>query len=251
MATLKEHYGGAYPFPHLVIDNYFPEKKVKQLEQDFPVVDEEKWWKYNNALEKKFAFDKLDQMPDSIKSFVYELNGPDFLRTLEDITGISGLIPDTTLRGGGLHAIKRGGKLDVHIDYNIHPETKLHRRLNVILYLNSEWSSHWGGALELWDKDMRQCYQRIDPLFNRMVIFSTSEISNHGHPDPLLCPEHITRKSIALYYYTQDRPEHEKVPAHSTVFKKRPQDSADPEIEDLRRLRSRGRIVSPSPEVNQ
>ena len=53
---------------------------------------------------------------------------------------------------------------------------------------------------------MKNCRQSISPIFNRMVIFSTNDFSNHGHPDPIKCPENISRKSIALYYFSRGRP---------------------------------------------
>jgi Rps23 Pro-64 3,4-dihydroxylase Tpa1-like proline 4-hydroxylase len=153
------------------------------------------------------------------------------------------LVVDCQLNGGGLHQITRGGKLDVHIDYNYHPVTKLDRRLNVLLYLNSEWDSHWKGELELWDSDVQNCPTRILPTSNRLVVFSTTEESNHGHPEPLQCPPDRTRKSIALYYYSNGRPEHETVPPHSTIFKRRPCDPVDQEQERLRELRSLKRLT--------
>ena len=42
-----------------------------------------------------------------------------------------------------------------------------------------------------------------------MAIFSTTDFSNHGHPDPLLCPKERSRKSIALYYFSSGRPKNE------------------------------------------
>jgi hypothetical protein len=39
-----------------------------------------------------------------------------------------------------------------------------------------------------------------------MVIFSTTDFSYHGHPEPLNCPDNRSRRSLALYYYTNGRP---------------------------------------------
>jgi Rps23 Pro-64 3,4-dihydroxylase Tpa1-like proline 4-hydroxylase len=121
-------------------------------------------------------------------------------------------------RHGGLHQIERGGFLDVHIDFNVHPKLRLDRRLNMLIYLNHDWPEEYGGHLELWSRDMTSCEKRILPLFNRTVIFSTTDGSFHGHPRPLSCPEGRTRKSVSLYYYTSGRPEEERSPAHDTIF---------------------------------
>lgn len=118
------------------------------------------------------------------------------------MTGIEGLIQDPYLFGGGIHSVGAGGFLKIHADFNWHHKLNLYRRLNLLLYLNSDWQETWGGALELWDVDMASCRVSIPPLINRMVIFNTSDMSFHGHPDPLMCPENRMRNSIALYYYT-------------------------------------------------
>jgi len=75
---------------------------------------------------------------------------------------------------------------------------------------------------------MRRCVQRFLPVFNRTVVFSTTDFSFHGHPDPLTCPKGWSRKSIAMYYYTNGRPEEEESPVHTTVFHDRPGEELDP-----------------------
>ncbi len=138
------------------------------------------------------------------------------------MTGIEGLIADPHFEGGGLHQIERGGHLKVHADFNRHPHTQLDRRLNVLVYLNRDWQPEYGGALELWNRDMSRSEAQILPYFNRCVVFSTTSTSFHGHPEPLNCPEGRTRKSLALYYYTKDRPASERRDEHNTLFQARP-----------------------------
>ena len=161
-------------------------------------------------------------MGDQTRLLLYQLNGSVFLQFLEQLTGIDGLIPDPYFGGGGLHQIERGGYLKVHADFNWHPKLRLDRRLNLLLYLNKDWKEAYGGHLELWSRNMTRCVQRILPIFNRCVIFSTTDTSYHGHPDPLRCPPSITRKSLALYYYTNGRPEQEQSAPHDTLFQERP-----------------------------
>ena len=180
------------------------------------------------------------------------MNSASFIQFLENLTGIDGIIPDPYYRGGGIHQIVKGGKLDVHIDFNRHQKLQLERRLNVLIYLNQNWEESYGGHFELWKGHQNKngqhiletCENRILPVFNRFVVFNTSEISYHGHPDTLTCPEGWTRKSLATYYYTVDRPESEKVPAHSTTFIKRPTDPKDEQIDKLREKRNKGRLTS-------
>lgn len=232
-------YQKAKPFPHHVFHNFFDPWLLKRVADSVPGPTDAKWWKYDNALEKKLAKDDFESFPRPIQTLIQNLNTPHFLAFLERLTGIQGLIEDPKLNGGGLHQILPGGKLDIHADYNYHPVTKLDRRLNVIVYLNEGWKEEWGGHLELWDQDMTECQVKIPPKFNTMVVFSTTDTSYHGHPDPLQCPEGHSRKSIALYYYTNGRPEHERSSPHSTIFKRRPQD--DPALDALREERAKGR----------
>ncbi len=112
--------------------------------------------------------------------------------------------------------IAKGGKLGIHADFNKQPTNGLDRRVNVLLYLNESWKEEWGGHLELWDS--KECVTKINPIMNRMVVFNTSSTSFHGHPHPLTCPDDVFRKSLALYYYTEGRPE--KTQSHGTLFLK-------------------------------
>ena len=154
----------------------------------------------------------------TIRHFLNDMNSFEMLLWLEALTGIEGLIPDPYFGGGGLHQIEPGGFLKVHADFNVHPKLKLDRRLNVLVYLNREWRDEYGGHLELWDRDTSTCRVKILPLFNRTVIFSTTDTSFHGHPHPLTSPAGMSRKSVSLYYYTAGRPESERSAPHDTIF---------------------------------
>jgi Rps23 Pro-64 3,4-dihydroxylase Tpa1-like proline 4-hydroxylase len=138
---------------------------------------------------------------EAARGIFLELNSGSFLRFLEILTGVSGLLGDPYLAEAGFHCIERGGFLDIHADFSHHDHTGLERRLNLLLYLNEDWKDEFAGALSLYDVDCRPI-QMFSPIANRCVVFRTSEISYHGHPDPLQCPPGTYRKSIALYYYT-------------------------------------------------
>ena len=215
-------YINAQPFPHIVIDDFLPEYVLNDVLKEFPKPGEIKWQEFENKSEKKLASTSELQMGDATRFLLYQFNSSTFMSFLEKITGINGLIPDPHFVGGGLHQIERGGYLKMHVDFNRHTRLKLDRRLNLLLYLNKDWKEEYGGHIQLWDKDMTRCEKKILPIFNRCVIFSTTDFSYHGHPDPLTCPEGATRKSLALYYYSNGRPAEEIAHAdHSTIFKPR------------------------------
>jgi hypothetical protein len=220
---LAERYQAASPFPHIVIDNFLEREKYDLLAKAYPSPDADIWYKFQSGKEnKKLQSQTVDGLPWEIRAFLNEVNGPTFVRFLEKMTGIEGLIPDPHLYGGGLHQSLPGGHLGLHVDYNYHQDWKLDRRLNAILYVNDDWNESWGSNLELWDCDVKECVQSIAPFGNRLVVFNTDEKSWHGHPDPLCCPDGRTRRSIALYYYSNGRPEHEKAADHNTLFRERP-----------------------------
>ena len=123
--------------------------------------------------------------------------------------------------GGGLHQTLRDGHLNIHADFSTHhTHENWARRVNILLYLNREWRDDWGGKLELWDEDMTACQARVTPAGNRMLVFTTSGTSFHGHPDGLTCPPDVARRSMALYYFTQE----DHVVRQSTNYRARPED---------------------------
>ena len=208
---LKNQYSSANPFPHIQIDNFFSDEYLNSILNEFPDLSNlKKSQNYKNQNEIKFANNDFENFTEKMKTFFNFLNSETFLNFLQILTSINEkLIADKELNGGGLHEIKKGGLLKVHTDFNKHPNNNFDRRVNVLIYLNKDWKKEYKGCLELWDKEMKECKQKIFPSFNKMVIFSTTDFSNHGHPDPIDCPNDISRKSIALYYFSEGRPKEE------------------------------------------
>lgn len=233
LPALTKTFCTAQPFPHVVIDNLFNEKLLQQLADEFYPPEDERWHRFADPLrETKLASTSEANLPPTIQQFVRELNAEQFLNQISALTGISGLIPDPYLLGAGMHMIVPGGKLAIHADFNKHPIMKVDRRLNLLVYLNQDWDETYGGHLELWERSMQACVKRILPAFNRTVLFLTDDFSFHGHPEPLRCPEGRTRKSIAMYYYTNGRPASElRAPEeHNTLFQERPHERQSNQI---------------------
>jgi Rps23 Pro-64 3,4-dihydroxylase Tpa1-like proline 4-hydroxylase len=207
-SKLANTYQTNKPFPSIYIDDFFDENFLEEVLKEFPRVDQlkDKIY-YANPNEDKYATKGEYTFGDQTKKLVHFLNSQPFLEFLQKITGIEEtLIPDPYFEGGGFHEIKPGGFLKVHVDFHKNKKLQLSRRVNFLIYLNKDWEEEYGGHLELWEKDMSQCVSKILPKFNRAAMFSTTGDSWHGHPDPLNCPEGKSRKSLALYYYTNGRP---------------------------------------------
>ena len=227
----RRTYQEAQPFPNIVFNDFFNEDYLQQILEEFPDLSKKRTVAHNNTKEIKFGSKGERFFETETKKFMHFLNSEPFLQFLQILTGIKEpLIGDPYFSGGGQHEIKPGGLLKVHADFNKHPKLKLDRRINVLVYLNKDWEEAYGGHFELWDKDMKACQKRILPLFNTLAIFSTTDFSYHGHPDPLTCPPHRSRKSLALYYYTNGRPAHEinsSIKEHGTLFKARANNDID------------------------
>ena len=226
---LRAEFEHAAPFPHVVIDGLFHEEALDAVVDEFPDPRAPDWdsrgrpgpTAHKNGLRSDL------KLGTATRALTNDLNSGTFLDFVEEVSGITGLVPDPHLHGAGLHQIERDGYLKVHADFSRHPRLRLERRINLIVYLNRDWRDEYGGELELWDRKMTHAVVRTAPKFNRCVIFATTRTSYHGHPEPLNVPEDLTRKSVAMYYYSNGRPEQARTGRpHGTLFQRRPDEEA-------------------------
>jgi hypothetical protein len=214
-------YRTAEPFPHIVLDDVLTAEAFDRAAGDFPGIRDEFWKGYVHVNETKYANTQPDTWADSLRDVDKQLCSDEFVEYLTKLTGIENLIPDWSMDGGGLHQTLRGGHLNIHADFSTHhTHENWARRVNILLYFNREWDESWGGQLELWDKDMSACQDKVTPAGNRMLVFTTSLDSFHGHPDALQCPDDVARRSLALYYFTEE----ESAVRRSTNYRARPED---------------------------
>lgn len=233
LQAIASQYSAQYrsnaPFPHIVLDDFISDASLEDLINGFPPPQYDLQTRDNTAYFNKKPVQKNKigirtdlHLDPKIRQLLWEMQSQSFIRFLENLTGIRMLLADPSMRGGGTHQTLPGGMLQLHVDFNVHPDYQLDRRINLLLYLNKEWNDNYGGALELWDKDVTHCVHRILPIAKRCVIFNTGSDSWHGHPTPVTCPEGTTRKSLALYYYTNGRPD--KKETHQTLWREPPAD---------------------------
>lgn len=200
----------ASPFPHVVIDDFLDLDLARSIEKEFPASDSQKWYSYDNAIEDKKALNNWEFFGVNTYNLMSYLNSPEFVTKLQALFGGLTLYPDYGLNGGGYHLHKPGGKLNVHLDYSIHPKIHLERRVNIILYMTENWNEAWGGHLSLWSHDQekhqpKEMIHKVAPKFNRAVIFDTTCNSWHGLPEAITCPDDQARKSLAIYYLSEPR----------------------------------------------
>ncbi len=212
-------YRNARPFPHVVLDGWLSEHALQQLAAAFNR-DPSQWHQYEDHKRGLMA------MGDHPVVREFQSQAGTIFALVRTITGRHDLVSDPTLRGGGLHAVARGGRLGIHVDFNRHPTLPLRRAVNTLLYLNRDWDPAWQGALTLTDRADQADPPRppteitIQPIWNRWVIFEYSPTSWHGHPEPLECPPDVERRALAIYYYTPlDDP---SLVFHTTQYADRP-----------------------------
>ena len=240
------------PFNYIIIDNFLNYNFYNEIIKTLPDKIDENFWEYSNPIEVKYVLDKKEKYSEKLNILIKELSKDYFVDKLKKIFLIDNIEADETLHGSGLHYHPRYGRLNMHLDYEKHPilENK-QRKLNIIIYLNNEWKKDWEGATELWNNDMSNCVVKCYPSKNKAIIFETSELSWHGVPEKIMCPENIYRKTLALYYITplKNKPEKNKLGSNKdgyrtkAVFIKRPQDKNDERMEKLYKIRPYRRIT--------
>ena len=242
LKAMTAQFNAGKPFNHIVIDNFWRPEIAQELVAEFPDYNSDVWTAhYHNPLEDKKACNHWDRFPKTTYQAFDYLNSNAFTNIVEHITNTWGIKNDIGLHGGGWHCHHKGGKLNIHLDYSIHPKLKLERHFNLIIYMTPNWNPKWGGGLELWGSDENgspsQCVTTIENKFNRAVIFDTTQNSWHGLPEQLSCPEGINRQSLAIYYLTD--PDSSANPRPRALYAPHKEQANDPEILEFIEKRSR------------
>ena len=222
--SLRNQVRSATPVKNFCIDNFLEQSFAESVLNSYPSYAEVlNVGKTFNAVNERGKVQVTDS--STFAEPVAELNrtlaSQEFLDLMSYVFDIPKLLPDDALVGGGIHQTGPRGLLDVHVDFNYIEDRQLHRRLNILIYFNKDWKPEYGGNIELWDADVKVCHHTFSPIFNRCVVFETNDISYHG-VTAVKCPEGMSRKSFAAYYYTKEAPAHWTGKAHSTIFKPRP-----------------------------
>lgn len=223
LEEFAQSYGSAAPYPHIVLEDVLPQATLQTVFAELAEMNSHDWNSYIHFNERKFSNTDMASWGPTLRAVSDVFASERFRRIIEKISGIEGLHADVSLDGGGVHRCYRGGFLNIHTDFTAHHSVKTwRRRVNLLLYLNPTWSPEWGGALELWNPEMTKCVTTVEPVGNRMLLFTTDENSYHGHPDPLQTPEGVARQSLALYYFTEEA----SPLAKATDYRPRPTDGA-------------------------
>ena len=222
--ALARQFRGSSPTRYFVVDDFLQQDFAERVRAAYPTYDQATRMGHQfKAVNENLKVQVTDprQFPDPVRELSEALASDEFLDTMSAITGIERLRNDDNHSGGGMHVMGSGGRLDVHVDFNLIRDRGLYRRLNILVFMNDAWEDSWGGHFELWDPEVKHCVFRAAPSFNRCVVFNTTESSFHG-VCPVKTPRGVTRNSYAAYYYTKEAPAEGTPEFHSTVFRPRP-----------------------------
>lgn len=228
------------PFDHFVIDDFFDIETADKLEKEFPQFNDPLWYSYNNQIEVKKAMNSWDKFPPTTYQTFWDLCSTTTCAALSSVFG-GPLFADIGLNGGGWHIHGRGGALNVHQDYSIHPKIPLQRKVNIIIHLSKNWDTSWGGGLELWSHDQenfkpKELIKTVDIKYNRAVFFDTTQNSWHGFSKEMTQPEGVYRKTLAIYYV--QNPDASAQNRNKALFSPRKEQEGDQEVLDLIKRRA-------------
>ncbi len=218
MASLREQFQSASPFPHIVIDGLFNPKLLELVYAEFDLFSEASWRPFVGEYEKTQRSPPKPKLGTATQIYFSIVNSGWFINFMSSVSGIENLIPDPQFYGGGMHETRQGGHFGIHTDFNLHHKTMLDNAMIIITYLNKDWKNTYNGALELWDANSGNCAVEIIPEFGRTLLMPQGLTNLHGHSKPLASPENTTRRSVAAYYYTNKNAEKFQPRRHSTLF---------------------------------
>jgi|694.fasta_scaffold17958_2 Rps23 Pro-64 3,4-dihydroxylase Tpa1-like proline 4-hydroxylase len=216
----SELYKKNIPFPHIVFDDFLPHAAAEIISNEYPEINKQNSSFKNHQhqnVSRHFLEDTRD-FSDNLKLFSSAISSRSFLLFLETLTGIKSLIPDPYFMGGGAMMTGKGGFLNVHVDFNWHQKLQAWRRCNVLFYLTKDWKNEYKGNLELWSIDGKLKVKEVEPIFNRVVIFSTTSESYHGQPSKINVPEGIYRNVFSAFYYATEKNEKIDSKPHYTKY---------------------------------
>lgn len=214
---LNNTFVGTPPFPMIVMDNFLPQDLALDMAKECESIPDHYWTEFTRRGSHMKECIRLDIAPKAFE-FVNQMHSALGMDWLTKVTGIKDLIPDPYLTGAAYSRSFRGDSLKVHTDFNWNDRLRLHRMLSFIVYLNPHWKEEWGGALDFYDFDNEKVIQHVPPIFNRAVIWRYHKRGFHGYPEPLTCPEGMSRNAFRLFFYISDAHYKEDDRPHRSLY---------------------------------
>lgn len=243
----KTEYNYALPYPHCAIDNILLTDFALECQNEILKIHPDEWDMYNNPFEKKYTLRNKDKLPPNVSKLFEHLNTPSFIDKLSDIMGEK-IYCDKSKNWYGVHVYDKDGFLDIHLDAGIHYQTGQKKHCTLLIYLSKDWSSKNNGDLELWSGDnvtvdnpkISECVVKIEPSFNKLVLFTCTDNSWHGASDNVKCFGDEKRIVVTVSYVSDKHDSEFQNNYKKAYFVKKPD-----EVDDLAKDRFRMMRLDP------
>ena len=189
---------GESPFPLVVIENAFTPEMVRAAEAEWPATNWPWWHVYGDGNANKLASKDPSRITPASARLLDRMANLE----VDSVFKQTGLFPDFTMHGAGMHAIGNGGFLKAHLDSDHHPTMGWSREVSGVLFLNEHWEPSWGGELQLLNPEGKEVIKCLSPKFNRLVLFRCRGTAWH-QVSPVTCPETESRKTLAMFWWSK------------------------------------------------
>ena len=201
---------------YFFVDNVLPEDLAMHIENNFPSPEEMRLKKSLKEFKRVGA--QMDTYAEILEETIYAFQHPKIVQFISEICGYVNVTPDEHLYAGGLSLMEKGNFLNPHLDNSHDKDRNLWRVLNLLYYVNPDWTLENGGNLELWPNGIKEEPITIVSKFNRLVVMATHEGSWHSVSKVTSAQ---ARRCISNYYFS-DTPIRATDTFHVTTFRARP-----------------------------
>ena len=201
------------PWPHGHSESFIDEDRARRMSVHFPNWADKWPKKFKSKHGYKKECSDIALMPEVISKFIQDVYSDKFVSRLSDTFNIP-LTVDWSLYGAGLNIYPPHSHLHKHIDFNFNNNLKKYRAVNLLYFLNDNWTPSDGGAFELY-YNHHESHESIKPKLNTCVIFATNNQTPHGVG---ATRNNFYRKSINLWYYTDQPTDLMDTKPHRTLW---------------------------------
>lgn len=215
---LRHQWAASGPINHVVVDDVLPEDWARAIRAAFPPPGT--LMLKRSLKELKYVTAQMDRCDPLLEEAIYAFQDPEVLRSVEELSGLTALEPDSLLYAGGISLMAPGHFLNPHIDNSHDKFRSRYRVLNLLYYVSPEWTEERGGNLELWPDGPRGRPLTIVSRFNRLVIMLTHRGSWHSVSRVAASDD---RCCVSNYYFSKRPPVGDRDYFHVTSFRGRPE----------------------------
>lgn len=220
-AQLQQQFLHEHPIKiarHFALDNLLPADIAAAIYAHFP--KPKKMHLLSSPGKIRLKYSHLKDTASLLQAINSAIQDPRVVAEIEDITGISNQIPDTSRFAGGVSTLLKGYYINPHLDNSHNVENRRHyRTVNLLYYVSPNWQKENGGNYELWDESVNNRII-VPSFFNRLVVMETNRTSWHA-VNPVLCD--APRCCIFNYFFSEQSPEGEEYFFSAPSFRPRPE----------------------------